>query len=51
MSLATAYMGYASNLAVIDGANGLMPTYKLGFGESVKAFFGWIDDALVYIWE
>ena len=22
-----------------------------GFGEAVKAFFGWVDDALVYIWE
>ena len=47
----TAYMGYASDLAAINGANGLMPTYTRGFGEAVKAFFGWLDDALVYIWE
>ena len=47
----TAYMGYASDLTAINGANGLMPTYTRGFGEAVKAFFGWLDDALVYIWE
>ena len=47
----TAYLGYASDLAAINGANGLMPTYTRGFGEAVKAFFGWLDDALVYIWE
>ena len=44
-------MGYASDLAVINGASGLMPTYTFGFGEGVKAFFGWADDAIVYIWE
>ena len=47
----TAYMGYASDLATSNGANGLMPTYTRGFGEAVKVFFGWLDDALVYIWE
>lgn len=47
----TAYMGYASDLTVMNGAGGLMPTYTLGFGESVKSFFGWLDDALVYLWE
>jgi RHS repeat-associated protein len=47
----TAYMGYASTSAVSNGANGLMPQYTFGFGESVKAFFGWLDDALVYLWE
>ena len=46
----TAYMGYASDLAAINGANGLMPTYTIGFGEAIKAFFGWADDALVYVW-
>jgi len=46
----TAYMGCASNLAVANGAYGLMPTYTYAFGESVKAFFGWLDDALVYVW-
>ena len=50
-SSATAYMGYASDLAVSTGANGLMSTYTVGFGEAVKAFFGWADDAVVYIWE
>lgn len=44
----TAYVGYASDLAI---TNGLMPTYTYGFGEAVKAFFGWVDDAIVYIWE
>lgn len=47
----TAYMGYASDLAVGNGAYGLMSTYTFGFGESVEAFWGWLDDALVYIWE
>ncbi len=50
-SSVTAYVGFASDLAVIDGANGLMPTYTLGFGESVKSFFSWLDDALVYVME
>ena len=44
-------MAHASDLAAINGANGLMHTYTRGFGETVKAFFGWLDDALVYIWE
>ena len=26
-------------------------TYTFEFGEGLKAFFGWLDDALVYIWE
>jgi hypothetical protein len=43
-------MGYASDLAAGSYAHGLMPTYTFGFGEGVKAFFGWLDDALVYIW-
>ncbi len=50
-SSVTAFMGHASDLAVADGANGLMPTFSYGFGEAVKTFFGWIDDAIVYIWE
>ena len=50
-SSSTAYIGYSSNLTVANGANGLMPTYTYGFGEAVKSFFGWLDDALVYIWE
>ena len=47
----TADIGYAANIAVVDGAGGLIPTYTFGFGEGLKAFFGWLDDALVYIWE
>ena len=47
----TTYMGYTSDLAATNGANGLMPTYTRGFGEAVKAFWGWLDDELVYIWE
>ena len=47
----TGYVGAASNFAVTDGAGGLMPTYTYGFGEAVKTFFGWLDDAMVYIWE
>ena len=47
----TAYMGCASDLAVANCAYGLMPTYTFGFGEGVKAFFSWLDDAMVYIWE
>ena len=47
----TAGIGYVSDSAIVNGANELMPTYTYGFGEAVKTFFGWLDDALVYIWE
>ena len=33
------------------GCDGIMPQFTPGFGECVKAFFGWVDDAIVYIWE
>ena len=36
---------------VADGCGGLMPSFTLGFAEGIKAFFGAIDDAMVYIWE
>lgn len=36
---------------VADACGGLMPPLTLGFGEGIKAFFGAVDDALVYIWE
>ena len=36
---------------VTDGVGGLMPTLLLGVGEGIKAFFGAIDDAVVYLWE
>lgn len=36
---------------VADGCSGLLPSLTLGFGEGIKAFFGAIDDAIVYIWE
>ncbi|MBE6645184.1 MAG: RHS repeat-associated core domain-containing protein, partial [Ruminococcaceae bacterium] len=35
---------------VADGCGGLMPSLTLGLGEGIKAFFGAVDDALVYIW-
>jgi hypothetical protein len=35
---------------VADGCGGLMPSLSLGFGEGIKAFFGAINDAMVYIW-
>ena len=47
----TAYMGHSSDLAVFNSGYGGMPTYTYGFGEAVKAFFGWVDDAMVYLWE
>lgn len=37
--------------AVANGCGGLMPTLTLGFGEGIKAFFGWSDDAVIYLWE
>ena len=36
---------------VADRCGGLMPSLTLGFGEGIKAFFGAVDDAIVYIWE
>lgn len=36
---------------VSDCCGGLMPSLTLGFAEGMKAFFGAVDDALVYIWE
>ena len=47
----TAYVGYSADIARIDGCAGLMPSFSYGFAEGMKAFFGWADDALVYIWE
>ena len=35
---------------VADGCGGLVPSLTLGFGEGIKAFFGAVDDAIVYIW-
>jgi hypothetical protein len=37
--------------AIVDGCGGLMPSLTFGFGEGIKNFFGWMDDAMVYIWE
>ena len=37
--------------AVLDGCGGLIPSLTLGFGEGIKAFFGWADDAVIYLWE
>lgn len=36
---------------VADSCGELMPSLTLGFGEAIKAFFGTIDDAFVYLWE
>lgn len=47
----TAFMNYASDLAVNSRGNGLIQTFTVGFGEAVKSFFGWLDDALVYLLE
>ena len=51
----TAIGGYNYNTgafegALANGANGLMPTLTPGFGEGIKAFFGALDDAMVYVW-
>lgn len=35
---------------VKNACDGLMTELTLGFGEGIKAFFGAVDDALVYIW-
>lgn len=37
--------------AVATGCEGLMPELTLGLGEGIKAFFGWSDDAVIYLWE
>lgn len=50
-SSVTAYAGYSADLARVDGAGGLMTSFSYGFAEGFKAFFGWADDAIVYIWE
>ena len=50
-SSVTAFVSHASDLAVASRADGLMPEYSFAFGEAVKAFFGWADDAVIYIWE
>ena len=50
-STVTGYMGYAADLAATDGAGGLMPTFTIGFRECYKAFWGWADDAMVYLLE
>ena len=48
----TAFMGYASDVALMDNTiKELMPTFTYGFSEGLKAFYGWLDDAVVYIWE
>lgn len=36
--------------AVANGGNGLMPTLTVGFAEGLKAFWGAVDDAFVYVW-
>lgn len=36
---------------VSDGCGGGFPSLTLGFGEAIKAFFGAVDDMVVYLWE
>ena len=36
--------------AAKDGSSGLMPTLTVGFAEGLKAFWGAVDDAFVYVW-
>ena len=50
-SSVTAYAGNAADLARVDGAGGLRPSFTFGFAEGFKAFFGWADDAVIYVWE
>ena len=47
----TQIMSNAVDIGVASHANNLMPELTPGFGEGLKAFFGWADDALVYLWE
>ena len=48
----TVFMGYSSDVALMDNTiKELMPTFTYGFSEGLKAFYGWLDDAVVYIWE
>lgn len=47
----TAYMNLSVDSAVRYGTGGLMEEITVGFGESIKGFFGWLDDATVYAWE
>lgn len=46
----TGYVGVAADAAKADGCGGLQPTFTYGFAEAVKAFYSWVDDAMVYIW-
>ena len=34
-----------------EEAGRLMPGMTYGFGEGIKAFFGALDDAIVYLWK
>lgn len=47
----TAYVGYSADLANLSGTGGLMPSFSFGFAEALKIFFGWVDDAVIYVWE
>ena len=47
----TAAIGAGSDMAVKNGSGEFASDYTFGFGEAVKAFFGWVNDAMVYIWE
>ena len=48
--MVTEYMSYSVDYGLATGGcNGLMPELTFGFGVAIKAFFGWVDDALVYV--
>ena len=51
MGSVTQFMSNAVDVGVSSHGNGLMPGLSRGFGEGLKGFFGWADDALVYLWE
>ena len=45
----TQWISYSVDYGVIDGCGGLMPQLTYGFGEAIKTFFSWVDDAMVYM--
>ena len=47
--LVTQFISTSVDAGVANGCYGLMPQLTYGFGEAIKTFFGWMDDALVYI--
>ena len=48
MGTITHWISYSVDYGVADGCGGLMPQLTYGFGEAIKTFFSWLDDAMVY---